>query len=52
MSVPTGLPRPGSNRTASGFADSASDVTGSDIIVAVGDYTGCAAENLFTLAAH
>lgn len=52
MSVPTGLPRPGSNRTASGFSDAASDVTGSDVLVVVGDYTGGASEDLFTLAAH
>jgi hypothetical protein len=52
MSVPTGLPRPGSNRTATGFADAASDVTGTDILVVVGDYTGGAADDLLTLAAH
>ena len=52
MSVPTGLPRPGSNRTAAGFADAVSDVAGTDILVTAGDYTGGAAEDLFTLTAH
>lgn len=52
MSVPTGYPAPHSNMTAAGFSDAASDVTGTDIIVAVGDYTGGVAEDMFTLAAH
>jgi hypothetical protein len=52
MSVPTGLPAPAMNRTAAGFADAASDVVAADILVTVGDYTGGAAEDMFTLAAH
>ncbi len=52
MTAPTALPAPRSNLTATGFSDSAADITGTDLIVAVGDYTGGAAEDLFTLAAH
>lgn len=52
MTAPKSLPRPASNRTAAGFADRAADLTSSDIIVAAGDYTGGASEDLFTLTAH
>ena len=52
MSVPTGLPAPRLNFSGAGFADAASDVVGADIIVAVGDYTGGAAEDLMTASAH
>lgn len=52
MTAPKSLPRPASNRTAAGFADRAADITSSDIIVAAGDYTGGASEDLFTLSAH
>ena len=52
MSAPATLPAPARNRNNSGFSDRAADITSSDIIVAVGDYTGGAAEDLFTLAAH
>lgn len=52
MTVPTTLPFPRSNMTAANRMSWASAVTGSDIIVAVGDYTGGAADDLFTLASH
>ena len=52
MSVPVSLPAPAMNRTAAGFADAASDVVATDIIVAVGDYTGGTPDDKFTLAAH
>ena len=46
------LPAPLANLTAAGIRDSVSDITSSDIIVAAGDYTGGAAEDLFTLSSH
>jgi len=52
MGVPTGLPAPAINLTDAGFSDAASDVVAADIIVAVGDYTGGAAEDLMTATAH
>jgi hypothetical protein len=52
MSTPTGLPAPAMNLTAAGFSDAADDVVAADILVAVGDFTGGAAEDMFTLAAH
>jgi hypothetical protein len=52
MSVPSTQPAPAMNRTAAGFAAAASDVTGSDILYTVGDYTGGATAHMFTLTAH
>jgi hypothetical protein len=52
VTAPTAYPGPRSNRNRAGFIGRADDLTGSDIIVAVGDYTGGAAEDLFTLNAH
>jgi hypothetical protein len=52
MAVATGLPKPGSNRTAAGFADAAADVVAADILVTVGDYTGGTPEDKFTLNGH
>lgn len=51
--MPTFLPAPRSNLTATGLRDRATDVaTGSTTLVAVGDYTAGAEEDMFTLAAH
>lgn len=48
-----GIPAPRTNLTASGFSDRAADVcTSATIKVAAGDYTGGAADDLFTLADH
>jgi hypothetical protein len=52
MSAPTGYPAPAMNMTAAGFSDAADDVAAADVLVTVGDFTGGAAENMFTLAAH
>lgn len=47
------LPAPRTNLTATGLRDRGTDVAkGASMIVAVGDYTGGASEDLFTLAAH
>lgn len=52
MTVPTALPGPRSNRTKTGNIDRADGLAGTDLVVAVGDYTGGAAEDLFTATAH
>lgn len=52
MTTPTAFPAPRSNWTSAGFGDRVADLASTDIIVATGDYTGGAAEDLFTLAAH
>lgn len=52
MAVPTSLPGPRRNRTAAGTRDLIDGIVGADIIVAAGDYTGGAAEDLFTLSSH
>ncbi len=52
MTVPTTLPRPQRNLTENGRLAWASTVASADIIVASGDYTGGASEQLFTLTAH
>lgn len=52
MSVPTGLPAPAANLTRAGIMDAAGDVAGTDIVVAVGDFTGGAADDMFTLTSH
>lgn len=52
MTAPNSFPGPRTNRTAAGFGDRVADIVAADIIVAVGDYTGGAAEDLFTLSAH
>ncbi len=47
------LPAPRTNLTATGFRDRATDVvTGTTFLVAVGDYTGGAADDMFTLSSH
>lgn len=52
MSVAKQLPAPRQNLTMTGIRSLASDVASTDIKVAVGDYTGGASEDLFTLSAH
>lgn len=52
MSVPTAFPRPARNRAEAGVHSLISSIKAADIKVCVGDYTGGAAEQLWTLAAH
>lgn len=53
MSIPRTLPAPRRNQTDAGAATRFDDLVAADfILAAVGDYTGGAAEDLFTLAAH
>lgn len=52
MATPKSLPAPSRNLTASALRSSASAVASTDIIVASGDYTGGASEDLFTLSSH
>jgi hypothetical protein len=52
MSVPKTLPAPRRNLTDAGLATRYDDVASTDIIVAAGDFTGGAAEDLFTLTSH
>ena len=52
MSVASTLPAPRMNRTAAGLRSAASDIVAADLIVAVGDFTGGASEDLFTLSSH
>jgi hypothetical protein len=52
MTVPSALPGPRSNRNRLGSVGRADDLTGSDIIVAVGDENGGTADDQFTLSSH
>jgi hypothetical protein len=52
MTVPATLPAPRSNLTQSGISSWVDDVAAADIIVALGDFTGGASEDLFTLTSH
>lgn len=52
MTVPKTEPAPRRNRTSAGAISRYSGVASSDVIVAVGDFTGGASEDLFTLTAH
>jgi hypothetical protein len=52
MTAPTASPAPAMNRTPAGIRAQASAIAAADIIVAVGDYTAGASEDMFTLAAH
>lgn len=52
MTAPVSFPKPASNWTAAGFGDRAGDIASTDILFVVGDYTGGASEDLFTLASH
>lgn len=52
MTVPRAFPRPRPNWTAAGVFDRIDSITASDIIVAAGDFTSGAAEDMFTLTSH
>lgn len=52
MAVPATLPAPRSNLTATRLSASAANIVAADIIVATGDFTGGASEDLWTLSAH
>lgn len=52
MAVPKTLPAPRKNMTLTGQNSRFSGVASTDIIVALGDYTGGATEAMFTLTAH
>lgn len=52
MSVPVTLPAPRRNLTDAGMASRFDDLASADILVAVGDFTGGANEDMFTLASH
>ena len=52
MAVPKTLPAPRRNMTDAGEATRFSGIVAADIIVASGDFTGGASEDLFTLADH
>ena len=52
MTVPKTLPAPRRNQTSAGAASRYSSIASTDIIVAAGDFTGGASEDLFTLADH
>lgn len=52
MTVPKTLPAPRKNQTDAGSASRYSAIAAADIIVALGDFTGGASEDMFTLTAH
>jgi hypothetical protein len=52
MTVPTTLPAPRMNLTGAGRISRFTGVASTDIILAVGDFTGGASEDLFTLTSH
>lgn len=52
MTVPTTLPSPRRNLTTAGLISRMSGVASGDLIVALGDFTGGASEDLWTLTAH
>ena len=52
MATPTSIPFPRSNQTETGLLASLSAIASTDIIVALGDYVGGAADDLWTLSAH
>lgn len=52
MSVPTGAPAPRRNMTRAGITDLVSDLAGTDILVAAGDFTGGTPDDEFNLTAH
>jgi hypothetical protein len=52
MTVPATLPSPRRNLTQDGIISRFSGIVSTDIIVALGDYTGGAASNMFTLTSH
>ena len=52
MTVPKTLPAPRRNQTDAGSASRYSAIASTDIIVALGDFTGGASEDMFTLTSH
>lgn len=52
MAAPGSLPQPKRNLTEAKLMSAASGIVAADIIVAVGDYTGGASEDMFTLSSH
>lgn len=52
MTVPTSFPSPRRNLSDAGIHSLISAITSSDLKVALGDFTGGAAEQLFTLTSH
>lgn len=52
MTVAATLPAPRKNQTNAGNISRFSGLASTDLIVALGDYTGGAASNMFTLTAH
>jgi hypothetical protein len=52
MTVPKTLAAPRRNLTTAGMAGRLDDIASTDIIVAAGDFTGGASEDLFTLSTH
>jgi hypothetical protein len=52
VTVPTTLPAPRRNLTDAGMAARFDDLAAADILVSVGDFTGGASEDMFTLSAH
>lgn len=52
MTVPRSFPRPLRNVTEAGVHSAISSIAAADLKVALGDFTGGAAEQLFTLTAH
>lgn len=52
MTVPKTLPAPRRNLIDSGMATRFDDIASTDVLVLVGDFTGGASEDIFTLASH
>ncbi len=52
MTVPTSFPAPRQNRSEAGIHTAISTIVAADLKVALGDYTGGASEQLWTLTSH
>lgn len=52
MTVPATIPAPRRNQTLAGAISRTTGIASTDLIVALGDYTGGANDNMFTLTAH
>jgi hypothetical protein len=52
MAVPKTLPAPRKNMTDAGQATRFSGIASTDVLTVLGDFTGGASENMFTLTAH
>lgn len=52
MTVPKTLPAPRRNVTDAGHASRFSGIAAADVLTVLGDFTGGASENMFTLTAH